>query len=426
MNILIEKLRLRINELRAEGRNNAVIINALKEELHYVILNFIYNSPEYAHLIMYGGTLLRIVYKLQRMSEDLDFQTDKKFDFEKFRDDVIAHCKSVYSLDVEVDIKSDRPGDTDYAFIKFPNILRELGLKGGFTVLKIRFDVNHLESTSKFMKEIIPITRDTFVFSIKTYHLSTLMASKVGAVLLRTKRGIGDGVADCKPRDIYDLEWYMHRKEIPNLEYLRAVFNRAGKTLEAKNVLELFDQLIMPRVANLDDALFEDDLATFFYDPTELDQWLINWRERFVAVRKGYDIFKVKQLHQIYIKKDFDTDTRYFHFWFETEPEMLVKITFVLQDLWYIFAEFKIIPGHRRDEIEYLIVKGEKLTELDYEYLGLFYGKIEDYLKRNDYIVLCGEIKTKLIRANANNLNVKSQIWLDRKQLTSVHFEDLL
>lgn len=425
MNIMVEKLRLRVDELRAEGRNNAIIINALKEELHYLLLNFIYNEPKYAHLIMYGGTLLRMVYKLQRMSEDLDFQTDTKFDFGKFRDDLIAHCKSTYGLDVEVDIKSERMGSTDYAFVKFPHILGELGLKGGFTVLKIRFDVNRLESASKFMKEAIPITRDTFVFSIKTYHLATLMASKVGAVLLRTQRGIGDGEAGCKPRDIYDLEWYMHRKIIPNLEYLKAVFGRAGKTLEAKNVLELFDQLML-RVVNLDDALFERDLATFFYDPTELDQWLINWKERLIAVRKEYDIFKVKQLHQIYIKKDFSTDTRYFHFWFETEPAMLVKITVALSDYWYMFSDFKIAPGHRRRKIEPLIVKSENLTDLDYEYLGLFYAKIEDYLKRNDSIVLQDEIKTKLIRANADNLNIKSQIWLDRKLLESVHFEDLL
>ena len=45
----------------------------LKEELQYYVLDFIYHHPEYSHWIMYGGSALRIIHKLNRMSVDLDF-----------------------------------------------------------------------------------------------------------------------------------------------------------------------------------------------------------------------------------------------------------------------------------------------------------------------------------------------------------------
>jgi len=435
MNILIEKLKNAVKERRAEGTPDSAIINALKEELQYPVLDFIYSHRSYSHLIMYGGTLLRIGYGLSRMSEDLDFQTDKKFDFEKFREDLISHFKSTYAIGIEIKIKKERLTGTENAFIKFPDILEEVGLKGHglWTVLVIRFDVNHFSRASYFATETIPITKGTYVFSIKTYPLSTLMASKIAAILLRSKRGIGDEISDCKPRDIYDLMWYMGQKIIPDIEYLKAIHARAGKTMEARNVLDVFDKL-MRRVANLDDKSFAQDLSRFFYNPGEYDDWHRHWRERFRMLRNSYEIYKIKkdknhpELLEIFVATDFSSDNRYFHFLFSTEepPESRVKFTCILSEYWYIFEDFKIPEGYRKKDIEGCIKSGGKLTELDYEYTGLFYEKIEDYLKRNDYIVLQPVLKTKLIRATADKLNVKTQILLDRRLLLKERFEDLL
>src|ERR1035437_5160122 len=48
--------------------------NALKEELQFYILNFIYQHPEYRNWVLYGGSSLRIIHGLDRMSVDLDFE----------------------------------------------------------------------------------------------------------------------------------------------------------------------------------------------------------------------------------------------------------------------------------------------------------------------------------------------------------------
>lgn len=433
MNILTEKLKNLVNERRTEGTPDNAIINAIKEELQYPVLDFIYNNRTYSHLIMYGGTLLRVGYGLSRMSEDLDFQTDKKFDFMKFKEDLTSHFKNTYGIEIEMTTKTERLTGTDYAFIKFPNILEEIGLKGHglYTKLQIRFDMNHFSQASDFATETIPITKNTYAFSIKTYPLATLMASKVAAVFLRQKRGIGDEISDCKPRDIYDLMWYMGQKIIPNIEYLKAAYKRIGKNMEAENVLEVFNNLKY-RIYNLDDKLFARDLSPFFYNPLEYEDWHRNWKERFRLLQDSYKIYKVKvsggrpNLAEIKVMKDFSSDNRYFYFYFSTEESAVrVKFTCCLHEYWYRFDDFKISGEYRNKDIENRINSGDKLTELDYAYTGLFYGKIEDYLKRNDYIAPQPELKTKLIKPTGDKLNVKTQIFLDRDLLMKIKLEDL-
>jgi len=437
MNILVEKLGNVVKERRDEGTPDSAVINALKEELQYAVLDFIYNHRAYSHLIMYGGTLLRIGYGLTRMSEDLDFQTDKKFDFGKFKNDLIVHFKKTYDVDIEMALKTERLTGTDVATVNFPNMLEEVGIKGhGIpTVLKIRFDVNYFAQASDFAIETIPVTKDTFAFSIRTYPISTLMASKIAAVLLRNKRGIGNEMSDCKPRDIYDLIWYMGKKIIPDVEYLKAIHARANADMEARNVLEVFDKL-KKRVPNLDDKLFRHDLTPFFYNPAEFDEWHRNWKQRFMMLINSYEIFEVKNneskpyINKAYVAVDFSSDIRYFNFHFSTiHPEGgSVKFICALSEYWYMFSDLKISAGYRRKDIEDQIesLDGKALTDLDYEYAGLLYSKIEDYLKRNDFVVLQPELKTKLIRATADALNIKTQIFLDRHLLIKEKFEDLL
>ncbi|MFH0820814.1 MAG: nucleotidyl transferase AbiEii/AbiGii toxin family protein [Candidatus Peregrinibacteria bacterium] len=417
MNILTKKLKVIVDDLKKEGRSGMVIINALKENLQYPVLDFIYNNSSYANLVMYGGTLLRIGYGLPRMSEDLDFQTDKQFDFEKFKNDLVAHFKKNYGVDVEVDIRKKIGKQTETAYLKFP-LLKELESGHPWEKLRIRFDVNYFSAASDFASEIIPVTKDTYSFSIKTYTRDVLMASKVSAVFQRGKRGIGDDVADCKPRDIYDLIWYMEKKIIPNLDYIRA------KGIEVKNIIDLFDKLSL-KVPNLDDRLFQKDLMPFFYDPTEYETWHANWRSRFQMLRNSYQIYRVKKLESIHFGIDHSSDNRFFIFLFETdEPEKVIKFVCSLSEYWFLFSEK--ISGHRQKNIESRVVVSRPLKDLDYEYVGLFYTKIEDYLRRNDGIVTQATLQTKLIKMTGDNLNVKTQIMLDRRLLEKSKLEDLM
>jgi len=72
-------LKRKLEDLASFGRIDAETRrNALKEELQFYVLNFIYHHPEYNKWIMYGGSALRIIHGLDRMSVDLDFEVSEK------------------------------------------------------------------------------------------------------------------------------------------------------------------------------------------------------------------------------------------------------------------------------------------------------------------------------------------------------------
>lgn len=434
MNIFIEKLKNIVIAKRNEGVPDYAIINILKEELQYPVLDFVYNNPKYSHLIMYGGTLLRICYKLPRMSEDLDFQSNQKFDFKKFQEDISLFFKKNYAIGIELKLKTEKLTGTNTALINFPNIMESTGIKGNnlWTTLKIRFDVNFFPQASNFSTEMIPVNKDHYAFSIKTYPLSTLMASKIGAVLLRGQRTIETEICDCKPRDIYDLMWYMQQKIIPHLDFLRTVCQAMQKTIETKTVLDVFDEL-MQKIEKLDDRSFGNDLKPFFYNSLEYTDWHRNWRERFRLLKNSYEIYEAQktqnepELIKISIAKETYTGNTYFHFYFAVkDSNKSIHFTCILSEYWFIWNEFKLSAEYQKKEIEAKINGSEKLTETDYAYAGLFYGKITDYIKRNHFVVLQPEFKTKIIRPTGEKLDIKTQVLLDRKLLIKEKFEDLL
>ncbi|MBI5150262.1 MAG: nucleotidyl transferase AbiEii/AbiGii toxin family protein, partial [Candidatus Omnitrophica bacterium] len=74
--------------------------NALKEELQFYVLNFIYHHPEYNKWVMYGGSALRIIHGLDRMSVDLDFEVSEEITknfLEELKEEIEEHFSRAYS-----------------------------------------------------------------------------------------------------------------------------------------------------------------------------------------------------------------------------------------------------------------------------------------------------------------------------------------
>lgn len=417
MSPLLEKLRAIVTENRSQGISDIVTINALKEYLQHAVLDFVYNSTKYSHLVMYGGTLLRICYDLPRMSEDLDFQTSQPLNYAEFEEDIVNHFRRTYNLEIAVSSNTERATGTDMLALKF-DILRDLGFSG-WSVLKLRFDVNVFENISAYRTEVIPKTKDTFSYVIRTYPLTTLMASKVGAVFNRVTRNIGGQMADCKPRDVYDLMWYMEKKIIPDMAYLKE------KGLVFKHELELFKK-IAERVSNLKDIAFEADLGKFFYTPDAYNDWFRNWRQRFTMLYDSYEIFEVTTLAWMRFAFDVSTDNHYFHFLFEAKDGKAVKFTFILTEEWYRYAKTPSIE--RGYDLESYIPEDIKKTmsALDFLYARVFYEKIMSFLKRHHNIVLQSAIRSKVILFASGKLNTKTQVLLDEYLLLTIRLEDLL
>lgn len=425
---LEKKLQRISDELQVSGKTDKIVINALKQELQYAILDFVYNHPEYSRLVMYGGTLLRIVYNLPRMSEDLDFQTSENVNLEHLKQELTTHFTRTYNMEIEVTIKTRLSQDTQFLIIAFP-ILESFHLPNiRWKSIKIRFDVNSFPQMKKFATEIVPVVHEDMAFSILTYPLSTLMASKITAVFQRTARGVGHGIADCKPRDIYDLLWYLEKRVVPDLRYIQA----RGESYETVNDLFYGNEQkkgLQFRVMNLSDSLFKVDLAQFFFDETDLDAWLENgkWKNRFTRLMAAYAVHKISQLDSISFGVDFSSSTRTIRYRFNTtENSIFVEFVVKLSKGWFVHNDIRIESGHKKKEIEAVVESAKELNALDREYVGLFFEKINAFLSRNKQVVLGDQLTTKLIRTTADKLIPSQQVYVDKKMLETLSFGDLL
>ena len=80
--------------------------NALREILQEIVLLGLWRSKFFEHAAFYGGTALRILYGLDRFSEDLDFsllKIDDSFDLGKY---TTALEKELHGFGFEVSVPS--------------------------------------------------------------------------------------------------------------------------------------------------------------------------------------------------------------------------------------------------------------------------------------------------------------------------------
>ena len=398
--------------------------NALKEELQYYILNFIYHHPEYNNWIMYGGSALRIIHGLDRMSVDLDFEIShaitEKF-LEKLKKEVDEHFANTYGANADfLAIKTTKDRGL---LLKF-TVGEELSFGHFSKQIHIKIDLNHFVAR-KTVTERRPINRDQLSFVIITYNMSALMASKIAAIFLRGTRGIGNAIYEEKGRDIYDLLWYMGKRVVPDFDYLIA------KNIDVKDSRALFDKLTI-QVNKVSDKNLEQDLEPLFVDKNYIRNWLKNWRESYLRLLDEYKIRIITGFERVIVTQDFRTGELAFVFWYNTTENEPVRIEYDLSDYWIKFREGEISIAVEKiveDKIEFLDISrnsGLKSKEKLKQYATLFYQKTAKYFKKTNGVMLGDAITTKVIRITADNLNQKEQIVLNKSTLLSRELNDLL
>ena len=251
-------------------------VNALREILQEVALLGLWRIKFFEHAAFYGGTALRILFGLDRYSEDLDFsllKPSKDFSMDSFGESLKREVES-YGFDVDIDHKAG-VSQIDSAFLK-ANTHRELLMIGaGESVvrgvhprqnLKIRIEVDTdppggFETESKYVLQPIP-------FAVRTYTLPDLFAGKLHAVLCRRWKSRAKG------RDWYDLVWYVSHHPEVRLSHLEARMRQTGDwggkgNLSAENVIELLHARI--DITEVDQI--RQEVAPFVKDQRSLDVW---------------------------------------------------------------------------------------------------------------------------------------------------------
>lgn len=269
--LLEELLKPIIAEKQRLGIPKMVILNYLKEYIQYLVLNLIYNHPKFKRLVFKGGSCLRVCYHLPRLSEDLDFDYDKKqfsnrllHDLEKYLADEIT---SKYFSPLETKIQS-----TIRLYLKFP-LLHKLGLAETSDSDKLYVKIEAEDAVlSEALFELTPISQFGFNFLAYHYDLSTLMAGKIHALLHRLWFKGKEQEIDIKGRDFYDLYWFLQNKIKPNWRCLKKITAVKNETELKNTLMERISKTITPKKLSY-------DLKNFLPDPTFVSDFSKNYLE---------------------------------------------------------------------------------------------------------------------------------------------------
>ena len=281
MNNIILEMKKIVGELKGEGASFDKIRNSLKEYLHYFVLDFIYNS-EFKNMVFYGGSCLRIIYDLPRMSIDLDFEAEDSLDFNKFKESLEKHFSADLGLKDKFYIKGEKKGkNINRIFLNFA-LMNEIGFPlSEKKVLKIRIDI--MSVSKKYLEALSPIfglkSKYGKSIVIRHYDLKTLFASKLAAILGRTfTLGKEEEKIDFKGRDFYDLIWYMEKGVLPNEKMLK--LKGQGSTGDV-----LGDVAIFISKRKLKEGL-KKDLEPLFIKP--VDSFADNFKNIFQNLRERH------------------------------------------------------------------------------------------------------------------------------------------
>ena len=207
-------------------------LRALREIMQEIALLGLWRSKFFEKAAFYGGTALRVLYGLDRFSEDLDFSLLRKgedFDLTDYSDSLKRELAS-FGFVVEIECRAKASGSAiQSAFLKADTRTQmitvefERGLIQQVPrnqVLKIKLEVD-TDPPPGFSTEIRYLLRP-IPFAVRTFTLPDLFAGKLHAVLCREWK------SRIKGRDWYDLVWFAaHHPEL-RLSHLEQRMRQTG------------------------------------------------------------------------------------------------------------------------------------------------------------------------------------------------------
>lgn len=253
-------------------------IRALREIMQEIALLGLWRSKFFERAAFYGGTALRVLYGLDRYSEDLDFsllKPDRDFNLSSYNN---ALEKELNSFGFEVKTES-REKSTETAvqstFLK-ANTRKQM--------LTVGFDNRHIQQIPGNQQMKIKLEIDTdpppgfltsnrylllpIPFAVRTFSLPDLFAGKMHAVLCRGWR------SRIKGRDWYDFVWFVANHPELRLSHLE---QRMRQTAHWKGDLiltpERFHKKLSQRINQININQARKEVEPFVRSPESLALW---------------------------------------------------------------------------------------------------------------------------------------------------------
>lgn len=197
---------------------------ALKEISQEIALAALGQTDFFKKAVFQGGTALRILYSLDRFSEDLDFvlkAPDRTFQLNKYFDRLKEEFNA-YGISCSLMDRSKADATVQKAFLKEDSLGGELILrhfprdrKPKKIQIKLEVDTNPPSGSEQETRYLdFP-----FPFAVTVQNSPSLFAGKSHALLCREYT---------KGRDWYDFIWYVSRQTKINFEFLSAACRQQG------------------------------------------------------------------------------------------------------------------------------------------------------------------------------------------------------
>jgi len=236
--------------------------NVLQELVQHYVLASLARARFFAEAAFHGGTCLRILFALNRFSEDLDFllrTANPRFDWAPYLARIERDGRAE-GIAFETTERSRRAGAVRTAFVKtdlagpvdrrpdFPFAR----LPGKKLRVKLEIDCNPPEGSAFETRYIhFPVT-----VALTTQTLASSFALKSHALLCRSYT---------KGRDWYDFLWYTSKEIVPDWPLLRNALRQQGPWAGRDMPItpEWYRTALASRIEEIDWAATRDDVIRF-------------------------------------------------------------------------------------------------------------------------------------------------------------------
>lgn len=256
--------------------------NALKEIIQKICLLGLHRENFFSRAAFYGGTALRMIYGLERFSEDLDFcldQPNSDFRWEGYKQALESELR-LYGFDARMDVKKDDSESAiSSAFIKqsTPKGLLMIESKtktSKYDLIKVRLELDKTNPPgATFENKMITQPEP---FTIRTLDQPSLFAGKMHAIIARQY------ASRVKGRDYFDLLFYISRGTKINLTYLSNKLKDSGH-LQQSAILteEKLRELYLTKISTVNFKQAASDVSPYLR-AAQIDS-LKSWSVKFFA-----------------------------------------------------------------------------------------------------------------------------------------------
>lgn len=273
---MIELIQQRLDAYKAGNPSEEQ--QAVREILQEIALYCLWRAGFFEVAAFQGGTSLRILHKLPRFSEDLDFilkEPDPHFEWNDYLEPLVAGMLE-FGLHSEALDKSRMDEPIRKALLKDNSISNQLNLSfvrgqpGRKLTIKLEIDINP-PAGSGFEYTYLDFPLD---YEVCHQDLVSNLSLKLHALLCRPY---------LKGRDWFDFNWYMKLDVAPNLPLLQTALTQYGPWQDQTLAIDSawLREALLGKIATIDWQAAALDVERFL--GTNERASLKLWSERFFS-----------------------------------------------------------------------------------------------------------------------------------------------